>query len=97
MDSAVITPDIVKRVSRIAKLNLTESEIKKYQKDLENILDAFRVLDKAPVSNVEPSFQPMEIRDVTREDIPEACLSNEKALENTKHKEKGFFKGPRVV
>lgn len=93
----IITSDTVKRVSRIAKLNLSEAEIKKYQKDLVNILDAFKVLDKAPVSKTAPSFQPMEIRDVTREDAAEECLGNEKALANTAHKEKGFFKGPRVV
>ena len=93
----LVTADTVKRVSRIAKLNLTESEIKKYQKDLVNILDAFKVLDKAHVSKAEPSFQPMEIKDVAREDTAEECLGNEKALANTAHKEKGFFKGPRVV
>ncbi|MFA4820401.1 MAG: Asp-tRNA(Asn)/Glu-tRNA(Gln) amidotransferase subunit GatC [Candidatus Aenigmatarchaeota archaeon] len=36
------------------------------------------------------------MENVLREDAPEKCLSNEEALKNTKHKEKGFFKGPRA-
>ncbi|MBI2076251.1 MAG: Asp-tRNA(Asn)/Glu-tRNA(Gln) amidotransferase subunit GatC [Candidatus Aenigmarchaeota archaeon] len=91
-----VTPDIVRRVAKIARLDLTEAEVKKFSKDLNEILAAFKELDKAK-ANVEPSFQPLEIKDVTREDKPEDVLSQEAALSNTKHKEKGFFKGPRAV
>jgi aspartyl-tRNA(Asn)/glutamyl-tRNA(Gln) amidotransferase subunit C len=88
----------VERIAGIARLNLTDSETKKFQKDLNNILDAFKILDKAIDSkSVEPSFQPLDVKDVMREDDVEKCLGNEKALENTRHKEKGYFKGPRII
>lgn len=91
-----ITPDIVRKVAKIARLDLTEGEVKKFSKDLNDILSAFKDLDKAK-ANVEPSFQPLEIKDVVRDDKPEDVFSQETALSNTKHKEKGFFKGPRAV
>lgn len=91
-----VTPDIVRKVAKIARLELSEAEVKKFSKDMNEILAAFKELDKAK-ANVEPSFQPLEIRDIVREDKQEAVLSQSEALANTKHKEKGFFKGPRAV
>ena len=91
-----ISLDTVKHVARMARLELIEKELKKFQKDLDDILLAFRDLDRAR-PKCEPSFQPLPIKDITREDKEEECLSQETALANTKHKEKGFFKGPRAV
>lgn len=91
-----LSPEIVKHVARLARLDLTNKELKKFQKDLNDILAAFKDLDKAK-PKCEPSFQPFQVSDVFREDEIESCLSQEKALLNTKHKEKGFFKGPRAV
>ncbi len=88
---------VIDKVTSVAKLELTEKEKKKFDKDLKNILKAFSSLDKVDVSKVNPSFQPIEMKNVLREDEIEASLSQKEALSNTKHKEKGFFKGPRVI
>lgn len=92
-----ITPAVIDHVASVARLDLTEDEKKKFLKDLNEILAAFRVLDSVDTKSVEPSFQPLPLADVMREDAAEKCISQEKALFNTDHKEKGFFKGPRVV
>jgi len=92
----LLSVDTVKHVAKLAKLELTEKELKKFQKDLDDILLAFGDLEKAK-PRCQASFQPLPIRDVTREDEEEECLSQETALANTKHKERGFFKGPRAV
>ena len=90
-----ITEETVKHVAQLARLELTASEVKKFQKDLTDILDAFKTLDEAPAAD--PSFQPLPMENVLREDIAEKCLTNQDALKNTKHKEKGFFKGPKAT
>ena len=90
-----ITEETVERVAKLARLELNSKEKKKFQKDLNDILSAFKTLDEAPSS--EPSFQPIPMENVYREDVVEKGLSNEVALSNTKHKEKGFFKGPKAV
>lgn len=94
---AMISPDTVRHVAGIARLGLSEDEVKRFQRDLNDVLQAFKELDKAKTDKVEASFQPEEIRDVMRDDRQEECLAQSKALENTAHKEKGFFRGPRVV
>jgi aspartyl-tRNA(Asn)/glutamyl-tRNA(Gln) amidotransferase subunit C len=92
-----ITPDTVKRVARIARLNLSGKELEKFSKDLESILESFQDLEKVPTKGVEPSFQPIETKNVLRKDVIEHSLTHEQALSNTKNKDKGFFKGPKVA
>ena len=82
-------------VARIARLNLTKKEAKRYQKDMNEILAAFRTIKT--VNAAKPSFQPLDVKDVFRKDEVEKCLPREEALRNTNHKENGFFKGPRAV
>ena len=96
MPKEKISLGTIKHVAKLSRIELTEKELKKFQKDLDDILLAFKELDKAK-PKCQPSFQPLPIKDITREDKEEKCLSREDALANTKHKEKGFFKGPRAV
>ncbi len=91
-----ISIDTVMHVAKAARLNLTLEEAKKYQKDMNDILAAFKDLKKAK-ANLPASFHPLDVKDVFRPDKEEECLKREKALANTKHKEDGFFKGPRAV
>lgn len=94
--NGAISLDTVMHVARLARINLTPAAAKKYQKELNEIILAFRELDKAK-ANVKPSFHPIDVKDVLRKDEPEQSLTREQALANTKHKEDGFFKGPRAV
>ena len=93
----MITEKTVRHVARIARLKLTEKEIKTFSKELDEVLKAFSKIDEVDTSGVEPSFHVYEIINVFREDKVEPSLEQNNALKNTKHKEKGFFKGPRVV
>ncbi len=86
------------KVAEIARLNLTEKEVKEYAQDLTNILEAFKELEKVKTDGVKPTFQPIEMKDVLREDIVEPSMSQEEALSNVKkNKEGGHFKAPKVV
>ncbi len=89
--------DIIDKVAKVARLELNSQEKKKFSEDLDSILKAFSSLDKANVKGVKPTFQPIEVKNVMRNDEVEESLSQKDALANTKHKEKGFFKGPKVV
>ena len=44
----MISKDEVKHIAKLARLELTENEIEKMQKDLSAILDYFNLLKKAP-------------------------------------------------
>ncbi len=59
--------EIVRKVARIARLDLSEEELEEFSLDLEEILSSFSALDEAEVSKEHP-FNPVEIRDKLRED-----------------------------
>jgi aspartyl-tRNA(Asn)/glutamyl-tRNA(Gln) amidotransferase subunit C len=88
--------EAIKHIASLARLSISASEAKRYQKDIEEVLKAFDVLNSMP-AECEPSFQPVVMSAGMREDKKEKCFTQEEALANTKHKEKGFFRGPKAV
>lgn len=87
---------LIEHVADLARLKLTDSEKKKFVKELKEVLDAFSALDKVKV-NDKPSFHPVELKNQVREDLVEKSLTQEEALANTENKKDGYFKGPRAV
>lgn len=92
-----INEDLIEHVASLARLKLTEKEINKFLPQLKEVLEAFSKLDEVNTDNIEPSFQAVELKNVMREDKPEECISQEKALSLTENKKDGYFKGPRAV
>lgn len=62
-------PDVVRKVAKIARLDLTDEEVEDFSRDLEEILDYFSVLDQAPTREA-CRLNPVDIEDVLREDGP---------------------------
>jgi len=91
----VVSEEIIRKVARVSRLELTEQEIKEFTEQIDDILEAFKKLEKVDTQNVEPSFQPLEIKNVWRED--EVHEWNWNPLGNTANKEDNYFKGPRSV
>ncbi len=87
----------LEKVAEVARLKLTEEEIKKFLPQLKDSLNAFSEISKISTDNVKPSFHPIPLQNAMREDIPAACLSQDEALSLTHHKKDGYFKGPRAV
>ena len=92
-----ITPELVKRVAANARLHLKEEEIKRFAAEMKDILAAFASLSEVDTKNVEPSFHPIPVKNVVREDNPGKCLDREEALSLTPHKKDGYFRGPKVL
>ena len=88
---------LLEHVAELARFKLSEEEIKKFLPQLKEALEFFSKLSDINTENVKPSFQPVEIKNVMRDDKEEQCLSQEDALSLTEHKKNGYFKGPRVV
>ncbi len=92
-----IDKQLIEKVAKNARLKLTESEIKEFLPQLKEILEYFSEIEKAPTGNLQPTFHPIEIKNITREDIIKKCLTQQEALQNTKHKQDGYFKGPKTI
>lgn len=88
---------LIEHVASLAKLKLSKEEIDTFTPQLKEIIEIFSSLNEIDTKNVEPSFQPVELRNAFRKDIPRKCLSQEDALSQTILKKDGYFKGPKVV
>jgi len=87
----------LEQVAKNARIELFEQEKEKMLSQLEEVLKAFSELDRLDTKNVPPSFQPINVENVFREDNVEKSLSQEDALSLTGHKKGPYFKGPRVI
>jgi len=97
MPKPSVDRELLLRVAKNARLQLSEKEITEFLPQLQGILEAFSKLDKIDVSRQRASFQPLPVQNLWRNDKKEKCLSNDEALSLTQHKKGAYFKGPRVV
>ena len=88
---------LIESVAKVARLHLSPEEKKNLSKDLKDVLETFSKLSEVDTKNTESSFQPVKIKNHTRDDIKKECLSQEQALANVQQKKVGYIKGPRVV
>jgi len=56
----MINKEEVKHIAKLARLGLSEKEIKKFEKELSAILDYFDSLKEVNTNNVQPTFHPAE-------------------------------------
>lgn len=74
----MISKDDVQHIAQLARIELTEKEVKQFQEELSSILDYFDVLKKVDVSKVEPMTHSVLLENVTRED--KAAEQNDEVL-----------------
>jgi aspartyl-tRNA(Asn)/glutamyl-tRNA(Gln) amidotransferase subunit C len=92
-----INEDLIKHIATLARLKLTEKEVKEFTPQLKEVLEFFSKLSEVNTDAIEIQAQPVEMKNVMREDKIEASITQEDALKNTEHKKDGYFKGPRAV
>lgn len=64
----MIKKEQIEHLGKLAKINLTDEEKKKFQKELSSILDYFNFLKKIDTSKIEPTFYPFHLENIMRED-----------------------------
>lgn len=93
----VVTPDEVRHVAKLARLTLSEDDVKEYAKDLTAILDYVAKLDELQTENVPPTSHVLKIRNVWRDDDPGTPSTARMILENAPKREKDFFQVPKIL
>ena len=84
----------------LANLNLTDAEVKRFQGDLDGILEHIAQLNEIDTSGVEPMAQVLFDSGETatlRADVPVPPLGNQAALASAPQPGAGYFKVPKVI
>jgi aspartyl-tRNA(Asn)/glutamyl-tRNA(Gln) amidotransferase subunit C len=91
---AGITRDEVLHVARLARLELTDDEVTKFQSQLSAILEAISKVSELDLSDVPPTAHPLEIANTWAEDAPRPCLSHEETFANAPDRQGDYFRVP---
>ena len=95
-----ITEQEVRYVAGLANLSLSDQEIARLSKDLDEILTHIDTLNELDTSNVQPMAQVLYDAGETatlREDRERATLGNAAALANAPAAGAGYYKVPKVI
>ncbi len=65
----ILTLDEVRRLAELAKLELTDEETVKYQKELSDVLDYIAVLEGVSTEGLLPTSQVTGLKNVLRRDV----------------------------
>lgn len=87
-----LTIDDVRHVADLARLHLTDEEMRLYAQQLSAILDYAERLQEVDTSDVPPTPYVLPLQNVMAEDVPQPSLPNEVALANAPDKANGFFR-----
>ena len=89
-----ISKDEVLHVARLARLELSDDEVAKFQEQLTAILEAVSTVSELDLSDVPPTAHPLEIQNAWDEDVPRPCLTADETFANAPDRDGDFFRVP---
>jgi len=92
---ASLTTEDVRAIAELARLRLTDDELRTYTAQLSQILDYFTLLQEVDTSDVPPTNAPTYT--VLRDDVPQPPLPVDLALRNAPDAEDNQFKVNAVL
>jgi aspartyl-tRNA(Asn)/glutamyl-tRNA(Gln) amidotransferase subunit C len=94
-----LTREDVHRVAELARLELTESEVDLFTRQLDEILGYAEQVQEVNTAGVSPTSHALATAGAWREDTPAASLDREASLANAPGADRaaGLFKVPKVL
>jgi len=92
-----ISKDTVKKLAKLAKLNLTDEEIDKYSQDLSSIMGIMEEIKSLNVKNVSETSRVTDEGNVFRDDVMTPSLTQSQALKNSKNTHNGYFMVDQIL
>ncbi len=91
----------VKKVAKLAHLEITDEEVEIYTPQMANIVAYVEQLNELDTDEIEVSIGGLteegEATKTAREDVPQESLGQEKALEQAPSAVEGHFQVPKVL
>ncbi len=92
-----ITPDEVKYVAHLSRLDLADEQKQRFAGQIGAILAYMEKLNELDTSEVEPMVHGIEAGQRMRTDEVAQSLPREEALENAPESTDGYFRVPRII
>ncbi|OAQ53864.1 aspartyl/glutamyl-tRNA amidotransferase subunit C [Natrinema mahii] len=91
MSDDAVSPEEVRHVAELARVDLADEEVDRFTGQFADILEYFETLDEVPAVD-----RDADLANVMRPDEERTSLDSEDALRNAPETEDGYFKGPNV-
>ena len=92
----IVSDDDVRRIAKLARLRLSDEEVRLYGGQLTKILDAMAELSALDTARVPPTTSVLGSVNVMREDLPRPFEEREALLANAPDRDGPFFKVRKV-
>jgi aspartyl-tRNA(Asn)/glutamyl-tRNA(Gln) amidotransferase subunit C len=89
-----ITREEVLHVARLARLELTDDEVTRFQEQLSAILEAVSKVSELDLTDVPPTSHPLEIANAWDEDVPHVSLTLDETFANAPDRQDDLFRTP---
>jgi aspartyl-tRNA(Asn)/glutamyl-tRNA(Gln) amidotransferase subunit C len=89
-----ISREDVLHVARLARLELSDAEVERFQEQLSAILEAVSKVQELDLADVPPTSHPLDVVNVWREDEPRPSLPLEDAFANAPARRDDLFEVP---
>ena len=87
----------VAKLAKLARIELTDSEMDALSSEFAVILGAVDRIQGAPLADVQPTSHPLPINNVTRPDVVIPSLAPEEALSGAPAQEEQRFRVPQIL
>jgi|TARA_A200000159_G_scaffold104012_1_gene96701 aspartyl-tRNA(Asn)/glutamyl-tRNA(Gln) amidotransferase subunit C len=92
-----ISADDVRKVAKLARLNLPDDKIATYTGQLESILGYVSQLEQVDTTGVPETTRAVEVTNVTRQDGVNPTPVREEILNQAPQREGDFFRVPKIL
>ena len=87
-----LSPEDVLHIALLARLGVTDTEADKLREQLSSILENFEILQQVDTSDVPPTAQSIDLRNVVSDDIVAPSFPPDEILANASRKEGDYFR-----
>ena len=95
--SKTIDIEMVRRIGKLARIELTDAEADRLTAELGSTLEYFDKLQQLDTEGVEPMAHAVTLNNVLAADVPQPGLGAEQALANAPQRDGDFFRVPKVI
>lgn len=92
-----ITPELVRHLAGLARIEVTEAEVAQFASQLALIVDSVATVKAAVSDDIAPTSHPLPMANVFREDIVRPSLTQTQALSGAADSDSGRFKVAAIL
>ena len=96
-NNSMLSEEEVKKIGQMARIELTETEVMKYQKELSSLLDYVNVLQEVNTDGLEIVSSVTGLENVTRPDVAKSIDYQEEIMVNAPQTKDRYYKVKSIL